>query len=157
MTIDYKYLETLNERLIKIEQTIVKVFEFYKSQLLNQLNDNDNPLDDFELSVKIYGLINENDVEEHKEDDIILYCSTQYLSNGLGYIGGECIHNEIGINPEELNVFKHCWLFHDMIDHNRLSLEDCCRIKDFWFDFQIQHQATLNVETNQWWKNLWEK
>lgn len=151
MTIDYKYLETLNERLKTIEQNIVKVYNFYKSQLLNQLNDDNNPLDDFELYVKIYGLINENHIQQ---DDIVLYCSTQYISSNLGYIGGECIHNEIGIGPKELNEFKHCWLFHDMIDHNGLSLEDCCRIKDFWFDFEFHYQATLNVETNQWCKNL---
>ena len=84
MVIDFQYLEILNKRLIKVEQTIVEVYNFYKSQLLNQLNNNNNPLDDFELQVKIYGLINENDIEEYKDDDIVLYCSTQYISSDLG-------------------------------------------------------------------------
>jgi len=146
--IDYNYLKTLNERLKTIEQYIQNVYTFYDDLLIKQLDDIDNPMDDFELSFKLYGITNK------KDENALVFIADHYISNGLGYIGDECIHhNELGIGPKELNAFKHCWLFHDMIDHHNLSLEQCCQFKDFWIDFNIQHQATFNVEYNKWLKN----
>jgi hypothetical protein len=54
---------------------------------------------------------------------------------------------------EAINTEPHCWLFHDLNDHDygfnksRVPLQDCLRLGEVWVDVVIRQQYWLNLET----------
>ena len=46
-------------------------------------------------------------------------------------------HTEHIREGDPLNSFRHCWLFHDLIDHTILSYQDIADIEDMWIDVTL--------------------
>ena len=118
-----------------------------------------DPLDDYEIDATLYFTVGEDDPEFNKDDENFLTrreFSLKHWHRKFG-MGDGLDHREPDCHfPEGLNEIPHCWLFHDLYDHNygleqpALTLQDCLRVSSIWVDVAVRQQATLNIKSGKW-------
>jgi len=55
-------------------------------------------------------------------------------------------HTEFFYEGFPLNNFRHCYLFHDLIDHTILSYQDIVDIEDVWFEVILRIQNFQDIQ-----------
>ena len=142
--IDFEKLKLLNKRLIAIEKEIIKDGELLDKELSSRLKKNGGDLEDYELELEVSYYLDENDQLCNDSYDNIVAINHDMLKGisqktsdywGIGDGNNHLEHGRIFSENE-----FHCWLFHDLYDHQHLELEDIQRINRIWFDIIAYHQ-----------------
>ena len=148
----------LNERLSALERYLCDLGERECLNLDARVADPNDPLDDYEIEATLYYTIGTDDPAFDEGEDGFLTqrrISLKRINREWG-LGDELDHREPGRFPGDLNNLAHCWLFHDLYDHDyglekpALTLQDCLRVDSIWVDVAVHHQATLDIKTGQW-------
>jgi hypothetical protein len=148
----------LNERLSALEQYLCDLGEKECLNLDARVADPNDPLDDFEIEATLYFTLGTDDPAFDEDEDGFLtqrLFSLKHVNREWG-LGDGLDHREPRHFPGDLDNIPHCWLFHDLYDHDygleqpALTLQDCLRVDSIWVDVAVHHQATLDIKTGQW-------
>ena len=141
-------LLVLNRRLMDLTRHLRSVAEDVTPRLEARLADPDDPMFDYEIEAVIQFTLLEDDPDYAEDDDNFLTTRTESL---------KCLRlqddEDFGgaIPQKRLLAEPHCWLFHDLHDHDhgiespRLSFHDCLRIGSIWVDVQVWQQYDFDV------------
>lgn len=156
---EIEFLVKLNKKLSKLEVALRReMFKIYKK--LVKIINNQDFIEDFELSLNITYHLREDDPDFDINDDniIIEQKSIEHLNKrssqrGIHHltIGDGDDHKEPLDWPVELKNVRHCWLFHDLCDHHHhqdIGWEEVLKIGELWVDFEILQQKNIAIKNN---------
>jgi len=146
---DCARLLSLNHHLSEITATLRQTFADVRKQMEAKLASPGDPMCDYELRVRIYYQLREDDPEYREDDDNFLTERSFSIKNpesNLAFEDWKC-----SPLPTALRKEPHCWLFYDLYDHEygldkpALSIHDCLRIGTIWVDVDISQQYRFEV------------
>lgn len=145
---DIQQLLALNRLLRDVGPFLRSVADDIRPRLESKLADPSDPLYDYEIEAHIDFILREDDSEYDEADDNILTTRNECLKDPRGHTCDDCAEP---IGPDGLRTEPHCWLFHDLYDHDygeespRLSFRDCLRIGKILIDVQVWQQYCVDV------------
>ena len=141
-------LLALNRRLRAIDPLLKSIAEDVTPRLEAKLLDQNDPMYDYEIEVRLDFILREDDPDYAEDDDNIL--TTR--SESLKYLRSDgTLNYSEGIGPDALEAEHHCWRFHDLYDHDygedapHLSLHDCLRVGKIYIDVQVWQQYDIDL------------
>lgn len=138
-------LVLLNHKLEETERFIVSLSDLKRSECELLLNAFE--ICDYEIEANVTYFLSSSDAEYKENDDNILVEQRLGITSKSQFFNFEIDHKEIGYEyPDSIKDIKHCYLFHDLYDHQHLSWEDCLRIDSIWVDVKVIHQNSFNVK-----------
>lgn len=149
----------LNQRLSKLERHLLNEGNRLEPPLQMRMADPNDPMNDYEIEAKLYYILRKTDSAFNDDDDN--YLTMRYIDlkgcakNNSRFCDGED-WREILPSTDQLDQAPHCWLFHDLYDHDygenmkALSLRDCLRIGSIWVVISVEHQADLVIDNGEW-------
>jgi hypothetical protein len=138
---NFERIDALNERLIKIEKDIYNQWLKLKQRLNSEILNSDDWLLDYEIELDIGYYLDEIDplYDEDTENLLINYSGSlgkRELISGMINDGYD--HNDVFF---DMNFSSpHCYLFHDLSNHNRVTFNELQRIGKIWVDINVSHQ-----------------
>jgi hypothetical protein len=138
----------LNRRLHEITGFLLAVADDVTPRLDAKVADPDDPVYDYKADARIDYQLREDDPEFADDDDNFLTSRTEPLECLL-----ETHRTDWSEAPMQANLKAepHCWLFHDLYDHDygrqspRVPLRDCLRIGKIFVDVQIWQQYAFDT------------
>ena len=156
--IEVTRLLQLNRRLSELEHFFVSIMQEAELAMKAKVSNAKDPMEDYEIELKIDYVLREDDPEYEEDDDNYLTSRSLVLENLLKEKDeeGKIIDWAESFAPEFLHTEPHCWLFHDLYDHSygpespSLSFENCARIGKIFVEVQIrqQYEIDLNKENS---------
>lgn len=146
----------INKRLARLETRIKKECISLNNSLQERLAKGDKFLKDYEIEVEISYYM-DCDHPEYYEDanaEIMMSQKSYEYAKGITEtevskkdywgIGDRKDHNDA---PRDypLSVFRHCYLFHELLDHYPVPLKHFSRIGDIWTDIRVDYQNVLRL------------
>jgi len=145
------FLVNLNMRLSEIEQQLKKETLAIITTMNKRLKDDADWINDFEIDCTVEFYLREDDPAYSDEDDNILAEFTEgvallrYADHSL--LASEENWNATGItdldNPDQKE--HHCWFYHQLYDHTKISWDDMLMIGDIWVDINLMLQHHLKL------------
>jgi len=143
-----KRLSEINSLLAEKEVSVYQQSENLENYVLNLKQNHDPFVTDYEIEFNIsffaekkYAHIPDLEGNSFFDYDPSLFSKTEGKSESEIIQHKEWIfdvdHTEHIREGHPLNSFRHCWLFHDLIDHTILSLQDIVDIEDMWIDVTL--------------------
>ena len=139
-------LRAINTELTTIEKLLIRTAIRLDTSLREELSERVDGIVDYELEVTIacYGT---------DESDTQLCTLNEYLKgvsisdNKRSWrLGDKNNHNEFEYRENHpLQADQHCWLFHCLYDHERLSWEEIASIQNFWIDIIPRYQYCIDI------------
>ena len=124
---DIHALQNFNDQLAILERKIIKEVKALEESGQRRLNSTDEDfVTCFRVNIEIDYSIGEDDPAFNDERDNCIATST-HVSQDIMDDGRNW--NEMRNTDLPLAHQKHCWLFHDLYDHARLSWKDILRIR----------------------------
>jgi len=126
-----------NQQLLALEQYLCELSAKECMTLDARVCDPNDPLDDYEIEATLYFTLGEDDPAFDEDDDNYLTqrrISLKRLPRDWGLGDGQDHREPVRHFPGDLNEVPHCWLFHDLYDHDygleqpSLMLQDCLRV-----------------------------
>ena len=145
------FLVNLNNRLSENEQQLKKEALTIIDTMNERLEDNADWINDYEIECTVYFYLNENDPAYSDEEDNLLAEFTEgvgllrYADHSL--LASTDNWNDCSI-PDMDDPDKnehHCWFYHQLYDHSKLSWENMLRIGDIWVDINLMLQHHLKL------------
>ena len=147
-------LQTLNNRLKVVQAMIEHARSEINSVLTSRCINDQDPIGDFELEVEITYYLREDDASWVDDDDNIL--TERRLS-----VSKKKPNPLLDVTFEfpamkESNLGPHCYLLHDLYDHDwgqgrqRLTFQECARIGEIQFDMIIRQQFFMEEDSDKW-------
>jgi hypothetical protein len=148
-----EYLLSVNARLRKIQDQVLREAEHIIPQLETRVADVTDPLIDFECEVRVAYHLREDDQEYDENDDNIFIEQDETITHILKY-NDHCYRSKIWndiqfIESHPLQREDHCWLYHDLYDHHDLDFKDLLRIGWIWVDIKTIYQYIEDIEGKQ--------
>jgi hypothetical protein len=145
-----RQLLALNRQLKVVTRHLRAVAEDVTPRLEAKLADPDDPMVDYEIEARIDYVLREDDPDYDQDDDNLLTSRDESLMlQRLALIESDDFAEPQ--LPAGLAAEPHCWLFHDLYDHDygrqspRLSFRNCLRIGRIHVDVQMWQQYDFNV------------
>ena len=137
-------LKILNQRLLKLQEKILKEAIKIDEELLKRVEDKNDLLDDYEIEFELIFILKQSDKEFNEDNDNFITTITEYLKkvskNKRDFLWSlDENHCDLG-KTHPMNDFSHSWWFHCLYDHNHLSWENMLRIGSFWSDIKVTYQ-----------------
>jgi hypothetical protein len=143
-----KRLSEINSLLAEKEVTVYQQSEKLENYVLNLKQNQDPFVTDYEIEFNIsffaekkYAHIPDLEGNPFFDYDPLLFSKTEGKSESEIIQHKEWIfnvdHTEYIREGHPLYSFRHCWLFHDLIDHTILSYQDIVDIEDMWIDVNL--------------------
>ena len=124
---DIKALQNFNDQLAILEKKIIKEVNALEKSGRRRLNSTDeNFVTCFDVDIEIDYSIGEDDPAFNDVRDNRIAISKHVSRDLMDYKGN---WNDMRGTDLPLAHQKHCWLFHDLYDHARLSWKDILRIR----------------------------
>ena len=145
------FLVNLNNRLSEIEQQLKKEALEVIDTMDKRLEDGSDWIDDYEIECTVEFYLNENDPAYSDDEDNLQAEFTEgvgllrYADHSL--LASEENWNDCGI-PDMDDPAKnehHCWFYHQLYDHAKLSWENMLRVGDIWVDINLTLQHHLKL------------
>jgi len=141
-------LSNLNAKLTQIETKLKKEI-LERLELLNRkIKDGSDWINDHDIEITITFYLKEDDHDfiEEKSDNIMTVLHESFYI-GKNWKFGICD----GVNHNTRHSCKknsteeefHCWTYHGLYDHTRLSLFDLARIGSFDVDINVFYQTGM--------------
>lgn len=153
---DIEKLTIFNETLRKLEQEIAEEGRKHVELLARRVADPLDPLDDFEIEAVVSFYLREDDPAwRDDEDNILTKRPYDIPKNPEKKQKKQYDVEDWNDRPGGWGIPNHCWMFHDLYDHEygsgqqRLSMHDILRIGKIWIDIDIQAQMFRN-EVYEW-------
>ncbi len=146
-----------NKTLISIEQEIYLEAIKLDKELLNRVNDSNEPRADYEMRCIITFWLSEADTEYEDNHDNILFELDINLKNIFNeskvsdYFGIFDNNNHNLHSPTSL-IEPYCYLMHDIKEHKRVSDKDLKRVDMITTDIKVEYQFERKIEFK---KNLY--
>jgi len=151
-----KRLSEINSLLAEKEVSVYQESEKLENYVLNLKQNHDPFVTDYEIEFNIsffaekkYAHIPDLEGNPFFEYDPLLFSKTEGKSESEIIQHKEWIfnvdHTEHIREGHPINSFRHCWLFHDLIDHTILSYQDIVDIEDMWIDVTLIVQNTTKL------------
>ena len=146
---DCARLLSLNRHLSEITATLWQISADVRNQMGAKLASPEDPMWDYELRVRIYYQLREDDPEYREDDDNFLTERSFSIKNSESSLDLE--DWKCRPLPAALRKEPHCWLFFDLYDHEygldkpALSFHDCLRVGTIWVDVDISQQYLFEV------------
>ncbi len=150
------HLCQLNRHLAGLQDFLTATANTLLPALADKVVDLADPMADFEIEAQLQYTLREDDPEYLEDSDNILTERLELLKTPLKatWLGD---HREsFSDDADALSAESHCWLFHDLYDHNygltgsRVPLGDCLRLGSVFVDVVIRQQYSLNLDTGAW-------
>lgn len=145
------FLVNLNNRLSQIEQQLKKEALAIIATMDKRIEDDKDWINDYEIECTVEFYLNENDPAYSDEEDNLLAEFTEgvgllrYADHSL--LASENNWNDCSIpdmdHPEQNE--HHCWFYHQLYDHSKISWDDMLRIGDIWVDINLMLQHHLKL------------
>ena len=143
----------LNRQLRQVEQLIDHAHQQSLQRLSAKACSPDDPMRDFEIDAEIDYVLRKDDPAWQEDSDNILTSRRINLSRGkrATFRQGDCCEDHPHL--QAIHGEPHCYLFHDLYDHDygpahaALSFQDCVRIGEIWIDVVIRQQYVLTIGT----------
>ena len=143
----------LNRQLSELEHFFVSIMQEAELAMKAKVSNAKDPMEDYEIELKIDYVLREDDPEYEEDDDNYLTSRSLVLENLLKEKDeeGKIIDWAESFAPEFLHTEPHCWLFHDLYDHSygpespSLSFENCARIGKIFVEVQIRQQYEIDL------------
>jgi hypothetical protein len=147
-----RFLINLNNRLSDIEKQLKKeVLQIIKT-MDKRIKDESDWINYYEIGCTIRFLLNEDDPAYSDDEDNILaefwegVALLRYTERSL--LASEYNWNDCNI-PDIDNLDQieyHCWFYHQLYDHAKISWDDMLRIGEIWVDLNLtlQHHMELS-------------
>ena len=147
----------LNRRLADIERFLDTTKQNIQLEMMEKLDNEKNPMSDFELDLEMHYILKKSDPEWSEDCDNFL-TSRKHLHfyKGNHKLESDISYCETPAHLEKLAAEPHCYLFHDLYDHDwgvgshKLSLKDCTRVGEIWLNVTVCQQYWLDVESGRW-------
>ncbi|MDD5579945.1 MAG: hypothetical protein PHY16_11785 [Methylobacter sp.] len=148
-----------NQRLSALEGYLCEMGAKECLQLDVRVSDPNDPLDDYEIEATLYFTLGEDDPAFDADEDNFLtqrQIGLKRLNREWGLGDGQDHRETVCFYPGDLNEAPHCWLFHDLNDHDygleqpALTLQDCLRVDSIWVDIAVHQPAMVAIKTGQW-------
>lgn len=142
-------LLALNRQLMGLSHHLRSVANDVTPRLDAKVADPNDPMVDYEIEVRLDYQLREDDPEHDEDDDNYLTTRTESLKHACMMEREDFADPSL---PAGLLAEPHCWLFHDLYDHDqgpqspRLSLRDCLRIGHIWVDVQVWQQYLFDAQ-----------
>jgi hypothetical protein len=158
---DEAVLRKLNESLRSIGQFSVDVSHELLPVLNAKLEDQQDPMVDYEIDARLAFVLREDDSQYSEVDDNFLTERKFPLKGGAPLLTDfttdhcDMRHSSVPIWPSE----PHCYLYHDLYDHSygltspRLPLSECSRLGRVYIDIIVQQQYMFDLATGTLVKN----
>lgn len=152
-----KNLRKLNDKLSTLQNKLVNEMISLDKILRKRVKNKKDPLDDYEIDLKLTFILNEDDKNYNENEDNIITVINEY-EKGISkqnkkkdrrYKGN---HNDFMFwESHPMRGEYHCWWFHCLYDHNNLSFEDMLKIGTIWSDIEVQYQYidTINFKSKK--------
>ncbi|MFZ4538192.1 hypothetical protein [Propionivibrio sp.] len=143
-------LLALNKRLVDVTRHLRAVAEDVTPRLEAKFADPNDPMSDYEIEALIYFVLSEDDPDFDDDCDNFIATRNEYLKHLPPQEFESFAESNV---PKGLLAEPHCWLFHDLYDHDhgidspRISFRDCLRIGKIHVDVQVTQQYDLDVKT----------
>jgi len=145
---EVRRLLDFNRFLKEVGSQIRTAVEDIKPRLDFKDADPDDPLWDYELEIKLYYILREDDPEYAEDDDNFLTKREEVWIDPDDFNPAfDCPSHW----PEALRAEPHCWLFYDLYENGygpefpKLSLKDCLRVGKVWVDVQAWQQYMFAI------------
>lgn len=144
-------LLALNQRLKDITTHLHEVVSDVTPKMEAKLADPTDPMYDYEIEIIIDYYLRDDDPDYREDDDNILTTRNTWFHDFEEVPDLQYDWAESCFNFPELRAEPHCWLFHDLYDHDygaespKLSLEDCLRVGKVFVDVQVWQQYQFDV------------
>ena len=141
-------LVALNRRLSGISNHIRQVKDEVTPLLQAKVADPNDLMMDYEIDAVIDYVLREDDPDYAPDDDNIL--TTRHLSLSVD-LPSDAMDWSESIMQTDLRAKPHCWLFHDLYDHDygrespRVPFRDCLRIGHIFVDVIVRQQYEFQV------------
>ena len=137
-------LKILNQRLLKLQEKILKEAIKIDEELLKRVEDKNDLLDDYEIECELRFILKKSDKEFNEDDDNFITTITEYLKkvskNKRDFLWSlDENHSDLS-KTHPMSDFSHSWWFHCLYDHCHISWEDMLRNGDFWSDVKVTYQ-----------------
>ena len=137
-------LKILNQRLLKLQEKILKEAIKIDEELLKRVEDKNDLLDDYEIEFELRFILKKSDKEFNEDDDNFITSITEYLKkvskNKRDFLWSLDENHCDLEKTHPMCDFSHSWWFHCLYDHNHISWKDMLRIGDFWSDLRVTYQ-----------------
>lgn len=143
-------LKTFNETLRKLEYEIAIEGRKQVESLSRRVAEPNDPLDDFEIEAVVSFYLHEGDPSYRDDEDNILTKRIIQIPKIPAKSDSPIDVTDWNDRPDNWGIPHHCWLFHELYDHEyglgqqRLSIQDILRIGLIWIDIDIQVQMFRN-------------
>ena len=128
-----KVAARLNARLRKISARA----EADALALLNTYRRRRLKFTDFELEVRIEFFLPESHRLYHPESDNILCTYRERMPSY--FLSDKTDFND----TNQFQLFRHCYLFHDLTEHKDVSVDDLIQVAYIWIDYEFLFQRKL--------------
>lgn len=141
-------LLALNKRLAYVTHHLRVVAEDVEPRLEAKLADPCDPMSDYEIDALLHFVLREDDPDFDEDCDNFIATRDEYLKHLPPQELESFAESDV---PKGLLMEPHCWLFHDLYDHDhgidspRVSLRDCLRIGAIRVDVQVTRQYDFDV------------
>jgi hypothetical protein len=145
------FLVNLNNRLSEIEQQIKKEALEIIDTMNERVEDDADWINDYEIECTVEFYLDENDPAYSDDEDnlqaeftegvrLLRYADHSLLASADNW-------NDCGIpDMDDPNKNEHhCWFYHQLYDHAKLSWENMLRIGDIWVDINLTLQHHLKL------------
>ena len=123
----------INERLRRLCKKVSKD----GLQLLKSNCKNIKKYTDYEFDFKIDFYLSKKNRLYHPDADNVLCSYSDSLHSDI-------ILDDLDYNDtERLKSFKHCYLFHDLLEHKGVLLDDLAQVDFIWVDYEFIFQQKL--------------
>lgn len=145
-------LRAINEKLKTLQDKLLAEAISLDSALRVRVEDTNDPLDDYEIELRILFCLKENHPNFIEDEDNILTQIHEYLK-GISINAPHYPwrwsdnHNEYrGWAEHPMKNEHHCWWFHCLYDHNHLKTCDILSIGRVWSDIIVSYQYVDSLE-----------
>jgi hypothetical protein len=146
-----KRLSDINTLLAEKSETAYQQAEKLENDVLNLIQNNDSFTSDYEIEFKVslfserkYSNIPDLQGNPFFQWEPIWFSKTNEGKESEKNEHKDWLfktdHTEFFYEGFPLNNFRHCYLFHDLIDHTILSYQDIVDIEDVWFEVILRIQ-----------------
>jgi hypothetical protein len=145
------FLVDLNNRLSEIEQRLKKEALEIINSVNKRIEDDADWINDYEIECTVEFYLREDDPAYSDDEDNILAEFTEGISilryAARSLLASDRNWNDTGItdmdNPDRRE--HHCWFYHQLYDHAKISWDDVLRIGDIWVDINLTLQHHLKL------------
>ena len=146
----------LNQQLVKVEALIDMLSGSLKPVLANKVADLGDPMQDYEIDVKLDYSLREDDPEWDEDSDNVLSQREQPLTPDDIYPGRVHLRGLAPADVAAITARPHGWLFRDLTSTDRglnmpvVPPRECLRLGTVFVDVVIRQQYQLNLDTGEW-------